>query len=202
MKWKSNPKSKASRGDALKQVTTGLLVCACLCLLAGGMRAASAQTQAEETPLLKAAFIYNFAKFTSWPESAWHQPTSPLNLCTVGKDDLVSELEKLEGKTIQQRSVDVQKLGRQQNSDNCQLLYIATSENRHYENRLQSIQNKPILTVSELSQFAQSGGIIEFHHTKGSTKFVINMAAARKSNLEISSRLLRLADVINIETAP
>lgn len=186
----------------MKQITTKLLVCACLCLSAGSMRATNAQTHAKETPLLKAAFIYNFAKFTSWPESAWSLTTSPLNLCTVGQDDVVNELEKLEGKTIQQRSVGVQKLTRQQSRDNCQLLYIATSENKYYKNQLQSVQSKPVLTVSELPKFAQSGGIIEFQHIKGSTKFVINIAAARKSNLEISSRLLRLADVINIETAP
>ena len=193
MKAKSNHTLWA---DILK-----LLTCVCL-FVAGTMQVATAQTRAEEDNLLKAAFVYNFAKFTNWPEGTWKQRNTPLNLCTAGKDGLVSKLEHLAGKIIKQRPVTILSLNDMQVPKNCHLLYIASSEKNHYKNILKSVRAEPVLTISELPHFARSGGIIEFDRRKDQTHFIINLAAAREAELVLSSRLLSLAEVINNEEAP
>ncbi|MCW8923492.1 MAG: YfiR family protein, partial [Gammaproteobacteria bacterium] len=144
----------------------------------------------------------NFAKFTSWPEHIWKENNASLNLCITGKDGLVSKLEQLTGKVIQEHPVIVQLVKNPQNMKQCHLLYIATSEKNHYQTILKSVQNEPVLTVSELPQFGRSGGIIELYREKEKTRFIINLDTARESGLTISSRLLNLARIINNETAP
>ena len=166
------------------------------------MQAASADTNVKDELLLKAAFIYNFAKFTHWPENVWQEQTTSLNLCTAGKDTLISELERLAGKTIKQHPVTIQPLEKVQHLKNCHLLYIATSEKKRYKDILKSTQGEPILTVSELPHFVDSGGIIELYRKKSQTHFIINLGAAREAGLVISSRLLNLAKVINNGTTP
>ena len=178
-----------------------LLLCVCL-LLVSSMQGTIAQNNTKHEPLLKAAFIYNFAKFTRWPENVWQEQTTSLNLCTAGKDTLISELERLAGKTIKQHPVTIQPLEKVQHLKNCHLLYIATSEKKRYKDILKSTQGEPILTVSELPHFVDSGGIIELYRKKSQTHFIINLGAAREAGLVISSRLLNLAKVINNGTTP
>ena len=182
----------------LKQAAIKLLVCACLWLT--GSMTHFAQAHTEDDLLLKAAFIYNFAKFTQWPSEVFQEQTSPLNLCITGEDELVKKLEQLAGKTIQQHPVVVQDLQQAQKIEDCQILYVAMSEDKNFLKILSPIRNQPVLTISELPLFAQSGGIIKLYKEKEQTHFIINLAASRQSGLEINSRLLKLAKVINHET--
>jgi hypothetical protein len=139
---------------------TRLLRCIGLVLMVGTNHLAIAQTPTADEQLLKAAFIYNFAKFTNWPEVVWQAQDETLNLCTSGNDELVAELKKLGGKTIKNRPLAILPLENMQNRRNCQLLYIATSEKNRYKQILASMSGEPVLTVSELAGFGQSGGII------------------------------------------
>ena len=200
MKGKTNPINYSHWADKLKRITTRLLICICL-MVANAVQLATADTRVEEEDLLKAAFIYNFAKFTNWPEGTWKQQNTPLNLCTAGKDELVSKLEHLAGKIIKQRPVTVMSLNDIQVPKNCHLLYIASSEKNRYKNILKSVHTEPVLTISELPRFARSGGMIEFNRKKDQTHFIINLDVAREVELVLSSRLLSLAEVINNEEA-
>ena len=76
------------------------------------------------------------------------------------------------------------------------MLYIGASSEQNFTEILKMVRNKPILTISEIDNFARSGGIIELNHQKGQTSIIINLETARTSNLELSSRLLMLADII------
>ena len=200
MKRRFNLISRAFWGNKVKQAATRLLTFVCLWLFTSSLTIASAQTHTEDEPLIKAAFIYNFAKFTSWPENIWQDSQAPLKLCTVGKDALVSELKHLAGKTIQQHPVTVHPLKNMQAVKNCQLLYIATSEKKQYTDILKVVQDKPVLTISELANFENSGGIIRLYRDK-SQHFIINLGVAREAGLVLSSRLLNVARVINHEGA-
>lgn len=160
---------------------------------------AGAQNRPDDEHLYKAAFVYNFAKFTDWPEAAWKEKNSPLVLCTVGKDELVNGLKWLAGKEIRGRSVTIRSLKNRETSETCHVLYIAISEKNRYKNILKSVADEPVLTVSELPLFARSGGVIELYSKKSRTRFIIDLGIARKAGLMLSARLLKIAVVIGDE---
>lgn len=157
---------------------------------------AAPEQQSEDERLLKTAYIYNFAKFTRWPDGSFKQAETPLRLCTIGKNTLSADLKDLEGKKIQGHSVIVTAIEKPQQAKNCQALYIATRNSLNYKHILGVIKNWPVLSISEASYFARNGGIIQFYRKKGKTRLVINLNAAHKAGLEISSRLLILAEII------
>ncbi|MCW8933575.1 MAG: YfiR family protein [Gammaproteobacteria bacterium] len=161
----------------------------------------TAEIDSEEERLFKAAFTYNFAKFTIWPENTPGN-NGPLILCTIGKSKLINDLNRLEGKNIKGRAVAIEKVSSDKSKDHCHILYIAKSEKNRVANILKSINRKPILTVSEISNFIEKGGVIQFYRKDGKTNLIINLNTARKSGLEISSRLLILAEVVNNEETP
>ena len=151
-------------------------------------------TANEDRRLFKAAFIYNFAKFTRWPSTSDDIKKTTINLCTLGKDQLVGDLTRLKGKTIQNKKLIVKLF---KDPDECDMLYVASSKKNNYKKNLQSINGKPILTISEIENFSLSGGIIELTHDKGQTRISVNLNVAYKNNLELSSRLLMLANLVD-----
>ena len=165
---------------------------ACVLYLLSTIALADNQQSANNERLFKAAFVYNFAKFTRWPDSE----SKKFQLCTIGRSPLINDLKQLQGKSIQGRSVDIKTINQIQAARHCQLLYIATSEKNRYKNILAFTQSRAILTVSELSFFARNGGIIQFYRKNNKTRLVINLDSAHKAGLEISSRLLILAEII------
>lgn len=152
----------------------------------------------EDQRLFKAAFIYNFAKFTRWPETPADDIKTEIRLCTLGEDQLVNDLTRLKGKVIKNKSLSVKPF---ESPDECDMLYIAFSKNKTYLHTLNAISGKPILTISEIKNFALSGGIIELNHDKGQTRITANLNAAYNNKLELSSRLLMLANVIHEKAA-
>ena len=170
-------------------------------LLISTIQITAAKSNEQEENLFKAAFVYNFAKFTSWPDSVWNKSEASLNLCIIGKDSLTEELKRLTGKIIMEHQLSVKEITRKQSAKTCHLLYISTSEKNHYLNIIQSINNSPVLTISEIKDFAKSGGIIELKRIEQRTRIVINLNTSNKAGLNISSRLLILADVIENEGA-
>ncbi len=148
----------------------------------------------QDQRLFKAAFIYNFAKFTRWPKNLEDDDKDKIVLCTLGEDQLVIDLTRLQGKIINNKILIVKTI---EAPNECGMLYIAASKKRNYVSTLNHIRGKPILTISEIKNFAQSGGIIELNLEKGQTRITINLNAAHENNLELSSRLLILANIIN-----
>lgn len=162
-----------------------------LIILISLFNSAIASHHNEDKRLFKAAFVYNFAKFTTWPDNTAHKPN--IKLCTQGNDQLVTDLTRLKGKIIKGKELSVIPLN---NIGECNMLYIGASSEQNFTEILKMVRNKPILTISEIDNFARSGGIIELNHQKGQTSIIINLETARTSNLELSSRLLMLADII------
>jgi len=192
--------------DKLKKILTGKLICLSLSLLALSFNAALAeQTQAEQkvtetqpgdARLFRAAFIFHFAKLTSWPEGTWNNTLAPLNICTSGNDQLADDLKRLSGKIIKDRPVSIRSLQYARSVSDCHVLYIATSENKNYQKIIRKIRNQPILTISELKHFTRSGGVIGLFRESGQTRFRINLDNARNTGLILSSRLLNIAVVV------
>lgn len=183
----------------LKQVITRLLFYACLWLTVATVPIAIAQEQPEDEILLKAAFIYNFAKFTQWPENTFNGETTPLRLCTTGDDKLIETLKRIGDRKIKGRSVRVRSLQNAQTPERCHVLYIARSKSVYLTDIIDILRYKPVLSISELPGFSRLGGVIELFSKNDRTRFIINLTNARKARLELSSHLLRLAVVVNNE---
>jgi len=142
---------------------------------------------------VKAAFLLNFAKFTDWPEIAY---SDPLVLCVLDDARLAGSLFAIaRGQFIDRHRIDVRAVN-STDIQPCHLLFIS-SRTREVATALQRVKGLPVLTVSDTPRFDGSGGIIEFFIDQYRMRFAIDVDAARRSHLNLSSRLLGLARIVH-----
>ena len=150
--------------------------------------------------LIKAGFIYNFAKFVEWPSAAFAQPESPIVIGVLGTDPFGNVLDRIvEDKKIGPRGFVVRryKWGRDlKELKDCKILFVSASERAHIDEILLGVKGLPILTVGETPGFAERGGVIRFTLEDNRVRFEVNVDAAHQADLNISSRLLTLAKII------
>jgi len=150
--------------------------------------------------LIKAGFIYNFAKFVEWPSAAFSQADSPIVIGVLGTDPFGNVLDRIvEGKKVGPRGFVVRryKWGKDvKDLKDCKILFVSSSERAHIDEILQSVKGFPILTVGETPGFAERGGVIRFTLEDNRVRFEVNVDAAHQADLNISSRLLTLAKII------
>ena len=143
---------------------------------------------------VKAGLLFNFAKFVEWPALP---AAAPLVVCIVGHDGIAAAfIETVRGQNISGHSFDVWVLEDSSRWRACHLLFIADAETRRSAGGLDEIKRLPVLTVSDNKGFALAGGIIELYVEAGRMRFAINLDAADRAGLRVSSRLLGLAKVI------
>lgn len=153
-----------------------------------------AQDSAPTEYQIKAAFLYNFAKFVQWPPQAFASPTSPIVIGVLGKNNFGDVLEKtIRGKVINDRPLQFKQFHSVKEATNCQILFISTSEKNSLPKILDDLQGASVLTVSETDHFTEAGGMINFIIEDNKIHFQINNEAAKKARLTISSKLLSLA---------
>ena len=143
--------------------------------------------------LLKAAYIYNFAKFVDWPATSFKDSDSPLIIAIVGRDPMEDALKALEGKEVQGRKISVFFWNKVENLLPCHILYVGFSEQRNLAAIFQKTRDWDVLTVGEAEGFILSGGIILFFLEENKIRFEINNDMAFWNNLRISSRLMQLS---------
>lgn len=143
---------------------------------------------------VKAAFLFNFAKYVNWPESAFSNATAPMTIGVMGADPFADKMHLVEGKTINGRPFVIKHLASDSDANGCQILFISHSESSWMARILDKVSALPILTVGE--DAPQNGGVINFVLKNGNVRLAIDLAAARKAGLTISSRLLSVADVV------
>ena len=144
---------------------------------------------------VKAAFIYNFAKFTTWPGESFEDETGELRLCTMDMGRIGSSLQAYQGELVGDKKLVVME-GRQENVEQCHLLVIGELRGNSLRGVLERVQKLPVLTVGDQTGFIEAGGIINI--TVSSSKkvgFEINPEAATDANLSLSSHLLSLAKI-------
>ena len=143
---------------------------------------------------LKAAFLFNFAKYVEWPAAAFPDKTSPLIIGVLGKSPFDGDLEQTIGnKTINDRSLQIKEFHSVAEATNCHILFICTSEKKRLPEIFGGLRNAHVLTVGETDRFTQTGGMINFVPEGNKIRFEINDYAAKKAGLKISSKLLNLA---------
>ena len=178
----------------------------CLAIVAWGIfcLAGPSPTQAAgETPTeyqVKAAFLFNFAKFVDWPPEKFSAQDSPLVIGILGEDPFGTVLDAVvQKKSINNRPLLVRRLSAAEDSKQCHILFISRSEKAHLGPLLDALKSQAVLTVGETERFAQQGGMINFVLVNESVKLEINANAAGTAGLKIRSNLLSLAKIINTE---
>ncbi len=152
----------------------------------------TAVTAAEEVITeyqVKAAFLYNFSHFVSWPEP--HENT--FRLCVIGENLFGQSLDSLIGKPVNNSILVVEQHSSLEKIHDCQLVYISYSLESRLDMMLAELADRPILTVSDIDAFSDAGGMIELRLADNKVRFEINVSAADRAGLTISSKLLSLA---------
>jgi hypothetical protein len=145
---------------------------------------------------VKAAFVYNFALFTEWPDRAFADKDSPFVVAVIGTDPFGSFLQQtLQNKTIAGRPVILRHIDTADQISGCQLLFVPASEDDHLDDIFKQVADQPILTIGESDKFLDAGGTIRFLLEDGKIRFEISPDSAAKAGLRISSKLLSLAKI-------
>lgn len=168
-------------------------------LVSGNLAMARAQSlspQAYENQV-KATFVYNFSRFIDWPAGTFTSGKSSLTVCALGDNPFGGALDSIKGKNVQGRKVKIERLTNFSKLEACQILLISSSEREHLKQILDSARHLRILTISEMSQFTQAGGIVALAMRKDRIHFSVNLAAANETGVKISSTVLRLATIVN-----
>jgi hypothetical protein len=167
----------------------------CVLLLAGAPSQAADRAPTEDE--VKAAFLYSFAKFIEWPPDAFPGSGAPFVITTLGDDAFAEILDAaLRGKTIRDRRLSVRRVARAEDVDASHILFIGDSEAEQLARILKQLDGAAILTVGDMDHFAERGGVVNFRTENNRVRFEINLAAAEKARLKISSQLLKLARIV------
>jgi len=161
--------------------------------------AAPLDAQTASAPALKAAFVYNFATFAEWPADA--TPPGPLTICVLGDEVIAGALEgTVKGRAIGGRAVVVSRV----KADAllaCHVLYLTGFDAKRSQEIIDGLRNAPVLTVSDQHRFAEAGGIAGMFVQDGKMRFAINVEAAQRARVHLSSRLLSLATIVKDDNA-
>jgi len=142
---------------------------------------------------VKSAFLYNFAKFVEWGAGGAAGDQQEMVLCILGKDPFGGGMDAVKGRPVKNRRLIVRQINGIDEMGQCQILFISSSEKGHLQEILTAVARLPVLTVSDIKNFAQTGGVIGFVTVDERIRFDINQAAADRADLQISSQLLKLA---------
>lgn len=149
-------------------------------------------------PVIKAVYLYNFARFTDWPATA---QKGKLTLCVLGDTDVASALDGLVGnRQINGRDVSVASLATFRIVRSCQLLYVPGEDLARGMNALDAVSGMPVFTVGDGEAFARAGGVAALFTEDGKIRFGINPDAVSRAGLRPSSKMLGLARMIKEES--
>lgn len=146
---------------------------------------------------IKAGLVYNFLKYTTWPDSAGLDQTRNMRVCLLGGDSFEGYLTPLHGRTAQQYTIRIDRIETAREGRKCQVIFINRNQAGKLPDILRTLRDAGVLTVSDLPRFAESGGMIELSMQKDKRiHLYINDGAARDSGITIQDRLLKLAEAV------
>jgi hypothetical protein len=182
----------------MKPLALRFAVFAMLLALAVDVRAQSPGPESSEH-LIKAGYVYNFAKLVEWPSSIAPKG-QPIVIGVLGNDDFATVLGRVvEGKRIDDRIFTVRRLKSKDALKDCacRMLFVAASETGRTDEIVQFQNSSSVLTIAEAPDFARRGGIIALTLEDSKVRFAVNVDAAAQASLTISSRLLTLATIVH-----
>jgi hypothetical protein len=146
---------------------------------------------------IKAVFLYHFAQFVEWPEDALSSSQPVMVIGVLGEDPFGPYLdETVLGEKVNDRSLVINRFEKVSDIQTCHILFISKSTREKTEDILHSVKGKKILTVSDAAGFAKAGGMIRFVNEENKVKIRINLEAVKAEGLTVSSKLLRIAEIV------
>jgi hypothetical protein len=169
-------------------------VTAVLALVSAPLRAAPVAPPNEYA--LKSVFLYNFCRFIEWPNSAFSSPNEPLIIGIVGEDPFGALLKNaVEGETYHGRPIQIEHYRGPKDIKHCHLLFVGRGESTRLDAILEAVVSKSVLTVGETEDFLEHGGMIALPAERNRVRLRVNTSALRSASLDVSSKLLRVADI-------
>ncbi len=150
---------------------------------------------------VKAALLYKAIKFVQWPESAFTHPSAPVNVCILGDDPFGQAMDPISGLPLHGRAIQVKRFAAlDEDVTDCQVLFVAGSESDRLTPIFAAVRNKPILTISEIDQFAQLGGAMNFSARYNRIRFEVNADMVRRAGLEMNAQFMRMVTIVKSKT--
>jgi hypothetical protein len=157
----------------------------------------SAQNSSLPEYQIKAVFLYNFAQFVEWPSVAYENARSSFVIGVLGDDPFGSYLdEAVSGEKVNNHPMMVKRFKNIEDVKDCHILFVGYPNKENFKEIFPTLKNKNILTVSDSQSFIKEGGMIKFQNENNKIKIGINLEAAKAADLVISSKLLRLAEIV------
>lgn len=178
----------------LKTVRTWLITI-CLTLLSMSLYAYARGEPTEYE--VKAAFIFNFAKFVEWPENVLAS-NQTINICFVGKDKTTDALQLLNQREAQGHTLKIIDVTEQLESTlnhQCHILFMSMREKKRQQQWLAKVQHQATLTIADNLDFIKQGGMIGLYTEAQRVQFVVNQSVTQNTGLKLSARMLQLARV-------
>lgn len=174
-------------GPAIRRRWLALIISASLC--APSPLAAAAPAEYE----VKAAFLYNFAKYVQWPPSG----RQTFVIGVLGKDPFGPLLdEAMNGQIVQRRPIGVRRFARIEDVSGTDILFVSSSERHNLSSIFAALHRAPVLTIADMDRFAELGGMINLTTEENHVRFEMNPDAIRRAGLKAGSQLYRLARIV------
>jgi hypothetical protein len=184
--------SKPAIWVCLAPVVSGAFTVLAALVAAGGLATAQVGQSLQQEYRIKAALLWNIAKFVEWP--APEEPKAPLVVVVFGTSWYGLDLANaLWGRTVNDRPIQVRNTNRLDKLLPCHILFIGGSDRRRLPEVLKAVDGSAILTVGEVEDFLELGGAIRILTEGDRMRFAVNLEAARRNQLRISAKLLSLA---------
>ncbi len=162
---------------------------------------ADAQRSAASADDVKAAFVYQFTNYVTWPAETFAEASAPFTIGIVGNNDMAALLrESTSDKNVGGRPILIRELTSPDEATACQIVFIDRDEDKNADAYLAAVDGKPVLTVSDNDKFTEKGGVVRLFEEQNKLRIEINVDESDRSKLVISSKLLSLAKVVHDRT--
>jgi len=158
------------------------------------------QTAPSKEYQVKAVFLFNFAQFVDWPPEAFTSVDAPFVIGVLGKDPFGTYLdETVRGEKINGHPFVVKRFQHVSEAGECHILFINPTKGDQLKGVLNHLKVSSVLTVGDAANFTKQGGIVGFFKESNKIRIRINVDAAKNAELEVSSKLLRVAEIVSSE---
>lgn len=177
-----------------REIAIAALVLAALALPATAAWSQRSETQSEYA--VKSVFLYNFCRFIEWPRDAFTAPNAPIVIGIIGEDPFASLLsDAIQGEAVRGRPIRMEHYRRPAEIGRCHLLFVSGSDAGNVDDILGAVAGRNIVTVGETGAFLDRGGMIALTTDEKRVRLRINAAHLRAANVNVSSKLLRVAEI-------
>jgi hypothetical protein len=165
-------------------------------ILLGAVGVLGLRAQVDEYQV-KAFFLYNFARYVEWPPESFKGRNDPIVICILGQNPFGGALEQaVAGRVVEGRPFVVRQISDVPPGSSCHILFINSSERKRFRSFAGRLKGSAVLSVGESPGFTADGGVVNFKLEDGKVRFEIDVDAAAREHLRISSKLLSLAQVV------